>query len=402
MTSPQRYLRFCGIDIAKNKHALVVMDRDGQTLVRSRFFANDAPGYQDLLDCLKNTGRTGAILIGMEATGHYWYSLHDFLTRHGYQVAVLNPIQTALQARKSIRKCKTDKIDAGHIATLLKNGEYKAALVPDELGMTCRQLTRLRYRLIHQNAKLKQLIWARLHPVWPEYETLFANPFCATSRKLLAAAPTPADVRKLGKTELAELIRKSSRGKYGPVQAQKIRQAAENSVGMQRGLAGARISIETLIQKIEAVQPVRDQLEEAIRELAARLPAYLLTLPGIDALRAVSIFGETDPITHFEGPEKLVAFAGLDPTVCQSGEYEASRRHISKRGSPFLRHTLWAMAFQAIYQEGHLRNYWLRKRAQGLKHKAAVTAVAIKLCRITWRIMTDKRNYLPDPNHHLS
>ena len=91
----------------------------------------------------------------------------------------------------------------------------------------------------------------------------------------------------------------------------------------------------------------------------------------------------------------MVAFAGLDLSVYKSGNYDAPHRHITKRGSPFLRHTLWAMAYQAVYREGDLRDYWLRKRAQGLKHKAAVTAVAIKLAHITWRILTDKRDYLP-------
>ena len=395
MNPKKRYLRFCGIDIAKNKHVLCVIDKEGRTIVRSRSFANDNESYQRLLECLKNTGRAGSLLIGMEATGHYWYGLHDFLTRHGYQVVVLNPIQTAMQAKKGIRKCKTDQIDAFHIAMLLKNAEYKTALVPGEFGMTCRQLTRLRYSLIEQGTKLKQLIWSRLHPVWPEFEEFFANPFCATGRKLLTIAPTPADVLKLGQTELAELIRKTSRGKYGPTQTKKVWQATVNSAGMQRGLEGTRIGIRTLLHQMETMTPVRENLEAEIRELAQRLPAYIFTLPGIDPLRAVSVFGETDPIQSFPNPAKLVAFAGLDLTVYKSGNYDAPHRHISKRGSPFLRHTLWSMAFQAIYREGDLRNYWLRKHADGLKHKAAVTAAAIKLCHITWRILTDKRDYLP-------
>jgi len=396
MSKNKRYIRFCGIDIAKNKHVLCIIDRDGQTIVPSRSFANDSQSYQRLLECLKDTGKASSILIAMEATGHYWYSLHDFLTRNGYQVVVLNPIQTAMQAKKGIRKCKTDKIDAFHIAMLIKNGEYKAALVPGELGMTCRQLTRLRYSLIGQGAKLKQLVWAKLHPVWPEFEGLFANAFCATGRKLLTIAPTPADVLNLGQTELAELIRRTSRGKYGQAQAKKVWHAATNSAGMQRGLEGTRISIRTLVSQIETIMPIRQKLEEDIRELAAQLPGYLFTLPGIDPIRAVSIFGETDPIKNFKNPAKIVAFAGLDLTVYKSGNYDAPHRHISKRGSPFLRHTLWAMAFQAIYREGDLRTYWLKKRGDGLKHKAAVTAVAIKLCHITWRILTDKRDYLPE------
>jgi transposase len=396
MNRKKRYIRFCGIDVAKNKHVLCIIDRDGQTILRSQSFMNNKDGYQRLLQSLKNVGQSRTILVGMEATAHYWYSLHDFLVRAGYQVAVLNPIQTAQQAKKGIRKRKTDKIDAFHIAMLLKNGEYRTALVPGELAMTCRQLTRLRCRLVEQTACLKQLIWSRLHPVWPEYEELFKDPFCATGRKLLFAAPTPTDVLNMDRKELSELIRKASRGKYAQAQAKKVWHAAANSAGMHRSLDGARIGIRTLLRQIEAVKPIREKLEEDICQLAIQLPTYIFSLPGINPVSAVSLFGETDPIKNFRMPAQLVAFAGLDLSVFQTGQYDAPRRHISKRGSPFLRHTLWNMAFQAVYREGEIRDYWLRKSADGLKHKAAITAVSIKLCQITWRILTDKRDYLPE------
>ena len=394
MDKNKRYLRFVGIDIAKNKHVFCVIDRDGKAIHKSQSFTNNKQGYHLLRETLKNIGQARTFLIGMEATAHYWYSLHDDLTRHGYQGVVLNPIQTSQQAKKAIRKCKTDRVDAWHIATLIKNGDYKPALVPGPLAMTCRQLTRLRMRLIQQNAMLKQLIWSRLHPIWPEYEALFSNPFCATGRKLLSVAPSPADILAMDSHELSELIRKTSRGKYGVNQAQKAWQAAADTVGMQRGLDGARICIRTLLSQMEATKPVHEQLKQEIVQLSQRLPTYLFSLPGVDPIRAVSLFGETDPITDFKRPSQLVAFAGLDLTVFQTGQYEASHRRISKRGSPFLRYTIWRMAYQAVYQEGDLRSYWLRKLSDGLTHRAAVTAAAIKLCRITWRILTDKRDYL--------
>jgi transposase len=392
-TRPRKY--FCGIDVAKNKHVACVIDRDGKLIVRSQSFTNDAEGFQCILDRLKEVGGPTKVAIAMEATGHYWYSLHDFLIRQRYDVAVLNPIQTAKQVTKGIRKSQTDKIDAHHIAVLLKNGEQRPALIPGELGMTCRQLTRLHHSMVRQASRIKQLLWAKLHPVWPEYEDLFATPFCKTGRTLLNTAPTPQDLLVLSPEELNDLIRKTSRGKYGVIQADKVRQAAQNSVGTHRGIAAARASIRLLLAQLDALKPIREQLHGEIETLAARLPDYLMTLPGASPLNIVSLFGETDPFEAFTSPSKLIAFAGLDLVVSQSGEYKATRRHISKRGSPFLRHTLWAMAHRACYQEGDLRDYWLRRKGQGLKHLAAVTAVAVKLCPVVWRIMTDRRNYLP-------
>jgi transposase len=394
---PKRYTRFCGVDVAKRKHVACVIDRDDEFVVRSQSFNNDSEGYQGLLNRLKDAGRRTRILVGMEATGHYWYGLRDFLAGKGYEVVVLNPVQTKQQAKKDIRKRKTDKIDAHHIAQVLKNGEHKVTIVPGDFAMTCRQLTRLRYKHIGQVARLKQLLWSRLHPVWPEYETLLANPFCKTGRTLLMAAPTPVDVLALGRQVMSELIRKTSRGKYGLAKAEQIWQTARQTVGTRRGLDGARISIRSLLTQIEAMAPIRQQLEADIEALADRLPGHIFTLPGINRVTAVSLFGETDPIETFDSGAQLVAFAGLDTTVFQTGQYEAPHRRITKRGSPFLRHTLWSMAHRACYQEGDLRNYWLRRRGDGLHHLAAVTATAIKLCHVAWRILTDRRDYLPKP-----
>lgn len=393
----KRFTRFCGVDVAKNKHVACILDRDGQFVSRSQSFGNDAKGYELFLERLKNAGGPNQILTAMEATGHYWYSLHDFLARQGYPVVVLNPIQTAQQARKGIRKCQTDKIDARHIATLVKNGEHRPALVPGELATTCRQLTRLRYTLIHQTARIKQTLWSRLHPVWPEFESLFKDPLGKTGRKLLMHAPTPVDVLSLPEQEVVELLQKTSRGKFGSAQAAKVRQAAAQTVGMHRGQEGAHIGIRSLLTQIEALRPIREQLEAEITALADRLPTYIFTLPGADPLKAVSLFGETDPVETFRTPSQLVAFAGLDLVVSESGEYKAPHRHISKRGSPFLRRTLWGMTMRSLQREGDLRSYWLRKRREGLHHLAAVTATAIKLCHATWRILTDRRDYLPQP-----
>ena len=393
----RRYTLFCGIDIGKGQHAACVIDRDDEFIVRSQSFANDDQGYLILLNRLHDAGRRSKILVGMEATGHYWYALRDFLVGKGYEVVVLNPIQTKQQARQEIRKGKTDRLDARRIARLLKNGAYRPTLVPGDFAMTCRHLTRLRSRLIGQGARIKQLLRSRLNPIWPEYEVMMLDLFCKTSRTLLMKAPAPEDVVNLGREELTELVRKASRGRFGPAKAEQIWQAAQNTIGTRRGLQGAGIGIRSLLRQLDALAPIRQELEGEIETLAKRLPGYLFTLPGIDTLTAVSLFGETDPIETFDSASQLVAFAGLDTTVFQTGQYEAPRRWITKRGSPYLRHTLWTMAHRACQKEGDLRDYWLRRRREGLHHLSAVTATAVKLCRITWRIFIDQRDYLPEP-----
>ena len=222
MKASKQYLRFCGIDVAKQKQVACIIDNNGRNLVRPKSIRNDASGYQQILNCLKQSGTKKAILLGLEAPGHYWYGLHEFLIRHGYSVAVLNPSQTAQQVKQAIRKCKTDKYADFHLANLLRCGQYKAAVIPGELAMTCRLLTRLRYRMVRQSAMIKQLVNSRLHPVWPEYEELFSNTFGTTSMELLQTAPTPKELLELDVDDLSERIRKASRGRFGPAHTQKI------------------------------------------------------------------------------------------------------------------------------------------------------------------------------------
>jgi len=393
--SGKRYLRFCGIDVGKDHHVAAVVHPEGHFLVRSQSFPHSRPGFTRLLDTLRRLGRPSDILVGLEATGPYWYSLHEFLTAHGYALVVLNPIQTAREGKKAIRKCKTDKRDARSIAVLIKNGTRPPTLIPDDLAMTCRQLSRTRYALTQKITRVKLQLWARLHPVWPEYEPIFADPFGATGRALLGRYPTPADLRQADPAELTALIRSASRGKYGPNRLETIRRAAEASIGVTKGLEGFRTTIRSGLDELAVLRNLRDALDEQIRPYVDRLPTYLLTLPGISPPRAVSLYGELHPVTNFKTPERVVAFAGFDTTVFQTGNYLAPHRAISKRGSPYLRRTLWLMAARAVQSEGDLRTFYLRKRKQGLHHLAAVTATALRLCHVIWRILTDERDYRP-------
>jgi transposase len=212
--------------------------------------------------------------------------------------------------------------------------------------------------------------------------------------ELLQTAPTPKELLELDVDDLSERIRKVSRGRFGPAHTQKIRHSAKNSVGMQRGHYGISTGIKFLLEQIVALEPVRKKLDVEIQKLAARLPEYLFTLPGATELTIVSLYGEVDPIETFKRPSQLVAFAGLDPKVFQSGQYDAPGRHVSKRGSPYLRRTLWQMAYRAVCTEGDLRDFWRKKHRQNKHHLVAVTAAANKLCHIVWRIMTDRRDYI--------
>jgi transposase len=403
--SEQRDTLFCGIDVAKARHVAHVLDANGKTLMRSQSFTNDAAGFALLRLRLDETRQGKPLLIGMEATGHYWYALHEYLAspppatpdQPGYPVVVVNPLQTAMQSRKLIRKTKTDKKDAHTIATLMKNGEFRRTVIPGELATTCRQLTRLWFALGCQRTRLKQLTLSTLEWLWPEFEAHFSDPLCVAAQAVLRLAPTPQNLLAVDLPTLTKLIQTTSRRKLGQDLAQRLLDSAGTTVGMRRGGDGAAQAINTLLSQLDAAKPVRQSLKDKIEALATKIPPCLLTLPGISTLSAVSLFAETDPISTFTNPDQLVAFAGLDPSVFQTGQYDAPHRTISKRGSPHLRRTLWLMAMAAVTRPGPLADYYKRRRTAGLHHTSALTAAALKLCRITWRIMTDQRDYTPAP-----
>lgn len=397
----RRFTLFCGIDVAKASHVACLMDSDGQFLFHPQTFANDADGFARLLKRLRQAAGKRPVLVGMEATGHYWYALHEYLGNQGLDVVTLNPVQTAEHGRRQIRKTHTDKVDARRIAQLLKSGAFRRSLVPDDLGMNCRQLSRLLYALVRQRARLKQLIRCKLDWLWPEFEAHFSDPLGVTARAVLHAACTPAALLAMPEADLVQLIEKASRKKLGAKLARRLRDCAQTSIGMRRGSDGAALAVRTLLAALDAAKPVRLELQRQIVALSARLPRYLFTLPGVDELRAVALWGEAGSIRALASPEQFVAFAGLDLAVFQSGQYQAPRRRISKRGSPHLRRTLWAMAALAVRNEGELRHRYLRLRRRGLHHLAAVTAVALKLARIVWRILKDGRDFRPDgrPTH---
>jgi transposase len=226
----QRYTLFCGIDIGKAKHVARIINADGDTVMRPLSFTNDAAGFALLRQRLDEARRGEPLLIGMEATGHYWYALHEYLTaaplaapgQQGHPVVVLNPLQTAAQSRKQIRKAKTDKRDTGGIAVLMKNGDFRRTVIPGELASTCRQLTRLWFALGCQNTRLKQLAQSTLEWLWPEFEAHFSDPLCATAQAVLRLAPSPRALLSVDLPTLTTLIEKTSRRKLGEDVARRL------------------------------------------------------------------------------------------------------------------------------------------------------------------------------------
>jgi transposase len=383
---------FCGIDVAKYKHAVLVVDDRGQVVQSAFSIDNSRAGFEQLAAAL--TALPGPVTVGLEATGHYWLALYDNLAQQGYPVTVINPLQVAAYRRSGIRKTKTDSTDAFWIADFLRI----ANLRPTEQGLPVilqlRELSRFRFWLTDQIGDCKRKILCILDRVFPEYETLFSSVFLKSSRALLKEAVSAQEIADFDLAELTHLLRSASRGRFGQPKAEALQNAARQSVGVSFLVDAVRVQMHCLLQQIDLLQEQVAQLDVALAELMDQIPQYITSIPGIGPVTGAAILGEIGDVHRFDSVEKLVAYAGIDPTVYQTGQFQASQAHMSKRGSPYLRHALWLAATVSVRFDPELQAYYDTKRKEGKHHGTVIGAVCRKLLARIFVILKEQRPYV--------
>ena len=389
---------YCGIDIAKYKHEASVIDTNGKAMLDSISFANDKQGCERIIAVFQKFEISpDDIIIGMEATGHYWLSVYTFFLELGYNVKVINPIQSEAFRKMYIRQTKNDSKDSYIIAQIMRFGEYSATSLSDENIIALRQLSRYRLALVDACGDCKRRVIALLDQVFPEYDKLFSDTFGSSSTELLLKCPTPEDMLAISTRKLTNILNKASRGRLGKEKAEEIKAAAEGTFGVAFAKDAFAFQIKQLIQQIVFTEKQLSELEEQIADLLHKTNQYITTITGIGDVLGAIIVSEIGDINRFERPNQLVAFAGLDVTVKQSGEFSGSKNKISKRGSPYLRRAIWLAANRAAFCDPILSEYYQSLRARGKHHLTAVGGVARKLCNIIFVILKENRPYQPTP-----
>ena len=383
---------YCGIDVAKHKHAVVLLTEQGQLYKPGFTIENTRAGLHKLVQEL--TELDGQVRVGLEATGHYWLSLYDQLSRQGYGVVVLNPLQIAAYRKSGVRKVKNDRTDAVWIADFLRISNLPATQSDIPVMLQLRELSRFRYWLSDQIGDCKRKLLTILDRVFPEYERLFSNVFIQSSRALLVEAVSAQEFADFDLQELAELLSKSSRGRFGFEKAEQLQQQARQSIGVGFLTNAAQMEMRCLLAQIELLEAQQDQVEPVLAELMQQIPQHITSIPGIGLATGAAILSEIGDISRFENEEKLVAYAGIDASVYQSGQFQASEAHMSKRGSPYLRHALWQAAAMAIRYDHDLKDYYDRKRSEGKAHGVAIGAVCRKLLVRIFVILKEQRPYV--------
>ena len=384
-----------GIDIGKNHHEASIVSPEGKQIGRSLRFATTHKGADSLMSFIfKNIGNSPCV-FGMEATGHYWYPIYSFLKAKGYTIYVINPIQSDSLRKMYIRQTKNDSIDSFLIAEVIRFGQFWTTSMADENILAMRQLCRYRDSVISSRTEIKLRIGTIMEQIFPEYEKQFSSLWVSTSMGILEKYLTPENIENAPIDELFEIIKDKSHNKLTMKKAISIREAAADTFGIKIAQDAFSFQLKQLLDRMNFLDKQIEALDIEIMKYYEQFDCYLHTIPGIGIIGAATILAEIGDISRFKNSSALVAFAGIDPTVRQSGEFNSTHNHMSKRGSPYLRHAIFLAATTCSFHNSPLNAYYKKKRDQGKHHLTATGAVARKLTTVIYAVLRDSKPYEP-------
>lgn len=384
-----------GIDIGKNHHESSIVSPEGKQIGHSLRFATTHKGADSLMSFIfKNIGNSPCV-FGMEATGHYWYPIYSFLKAKGYTIYVINPIQSDSLRKMYIRQTKNDSIDSFLIAEVIRFGQFGTTSMADENILAMRQLCRYRDSVISSRTEIKLRIGTIMEQIFPEYEKQFSSLWVSTSMGILEKYLTPENIENAPIDELFEIIKDKSHNRLTRAKAISIKEAAADTFGIKIAQDAFSFQLKQLIDRMNFLDKQIEALDCQILEYYEKFDCYLHTIPGIGIIGAATILAEIGDISRFKNSSSLIAFAGIDPTVRQSGEFNSTHNHMSKRGSPYLRHAIFLAATTCSFHNSPLNAYYKKKRDQGKHHLTATGAVARKLTTVIYAVLRDSKPYEP-------
>ena len=385
-----------GIDVAKRNHEVTVIPSEGQVVCKAFRISNTCTGYNRMMERLgKLANLKGQFIFAMESTAHYWLALYTRLKKDGYQVVILNPIQTHTMREMFLRKAKTDAKDSLVIAEVIRFGYYTSSDVGQDRLLALKELCRNRSYLMDLASDLKRKTVALLDRVFPEYETQFDSIFCKSSLAVLNKYPTPQKLANANLSKLTEILWTSSNGHFGEWKALEMKALARNSFGITDCEGAYSTLILLMLEQIHTLQEKCGALEAQIGALLQQFDTTLTTIPGIGAILAATILSEIGDISRFSSADKLAAYIGVDPAVNQSGEFVGTHVHMSKRGSPYLRRAVWMASVGAVQRDPMFKAYYEKKAAEGLRYMSIIGHVTKKMTAVIYAIMRDNKAYVP-------
>lgn len=332
---------YIGIDVAKDKHDCFITNSDGEVLFKSFTISNNREGFETLFQKVQSIADDlTKVKVGLEATGHYSYNLLGFLLDKGLPTYIINPLHTNLYRKSlSLRKTKTDKVDARTIASMIMSDvNLKSYSNTSYHNEELKSLTRYRFDKVKERAKLKTSISRLVCILFPELEKLVPTLHMASVYALLSDFSSTNAIASSHLTRLTNLLSESSHGRYGKDTANLIRNAARNSIGSHMPAKSLELKH---IKLIEELTTEINEIETEIKSIMDKFDSPILTIPGIGYNTGAMIIAEIGDFIRFDSADKILAYAGMSPSTYQSGQIENCHSHMKKRGSRYLRYSLY-------------------------------------------------------------
>lgn len=385
-----------GIDVAKDKHDCFIISSEGEVLADVFTVSNSKEGFEHLLQTINTCTGIGnsKIKVGLEATGHYSYNLLGFLLDNGLTTYVINPLHTNLYRKsQSLRKTKTDRVDARTIASMLMSDvSLKPYTNIAYHNSELKSLTRYRFDKASERAKLKTSVSRLVNILFPELEKLLPTLHTASSYALLSELPSAKHIADVHLTHLTNLLYTASKGRYNRDKAIQIRETARNSIGTY--MPAKALELKHTIKLIRELDSEIYEINIAIKEIMDKIDSPITSIPGVGLNMAAMIIAEIGDFNNFDSPDKILAFSGLSPSTYQSGKLNNCYAHMEKRGSRYLRYALFNATKLVCNWNPVFADYLAKKRSEGKHYNVAVSHAAKKLVRLIFAMQKSGQPYL--------
>ena len=386
---------YVGIDVAKDKHDCFITNSDGEVLFPVFTIQNNRDGFDDLFSRIQSVSPDmSKIKVGLEATGHYSYNLLGYLIDKGLPTFVINPLHTNLYRKSlSLRKTKTDKVDARTIAMMLMSDvNLKSYSDTSYHNEELKSLTRYRFDKVQERAQLKQSVSRLVTILFPELEKLVPTLHIASVSALLSELPSAEKIASCHLTHLTKLLENASKGRYSREKAIEIRDAARTSIGSN--MPAKSLELKHTLRLIGELDSEISEIESEIKQIMDRISSPILTIPGISYRMGAMILAEIGDFSRFDSPDKILAYAGASPSTYQSGQLESSYSHMEKRGSRYLRFALINAAKYVCHWDETFGVYLQKKISEGKHYNVAITHATKKLVRLIYAMEKSGKPYI--------
>lgn len=384
---------YVGIDVAKKKHDCYIVNSDGEVIQDVFTISNSREGFDKLFDAIPKDS-LDKVKVGLEATGHYSTNIVNFINDKQFPLIIFNPLQTNLfRKAQTLRKSKTDKIDARLIALMLHMGDFKPYSNSSYQLSELKSLTRHKSRLKENMARYKTHLIRIMDIMFPELESHVYSLNQASTYTLLKSFNSKDAIANAHITKLTNLLKKASHGRYSKEKALIIKNAAQNSIGSDSKALSFELS--QILNLITIYTDEIKSIEKEIKIILDELDSPILSIPGISYGLGSVILSEINDIHQFPTPSKLLAFAGLEPSTFESGQFVATNMKMVKRGSSYLRWALLEAARLVAMRDKTFHDYYHKKKAEGKHHYVANSHVAKKLVRVIHHLLTNNLTFKP-------